>query len=141
MIGLEKLKRENESLRHELSLIRGSKGICLKIDGKDMTDVYRLQQEIMEKDTVIKFLKKELQKKMSYRQVMKRQYRKLRQKYDALYLKIRRCETCKHCKLAVTVNETIGNECEHYFNGCNNNPFIPFTNWELDEGRFKEKQK
>lgn len=29
MIGLEKLKRENESLRHELSLIRGSKGICL----------------------------------------------------------------------------------------------------------------
>ena len=141
MIELEKLKRENESLRHKLSLIRGSKGICLEIDGKDMTDVYRLQQEIMEKDTVIKFLKKELQKKMSYRQVMKRQYRKLRQKYDALYLKIRRCETCKHCKLVVTVNETIGNECEHYFNGCNNNPFIPFPNWELDEGRFKEEQE
>lgn len=138
---VERLKNENNRLRYELSLTRGEKGICLEIDGKNMTDVYTLQKEINEKDAIIKFLKKELQHKTSYRQVMKRQYRELRQKYDALYLKIRRCETCKYCKLAVTVNETIGNECEHYFNGCNNNPFIPFSNWELDEGRFKEEQE
>ena len=48
-------------------------------------EVYNeLRQEIKEQAAVIKFLKKELQHKTSYRQVMKKQYRELKQKYDAL---------------------------------------------------------
>lgn len=39
------------------------------------------------KDTIINFLKKELQKKTYCRQVMKRQYRELKQKYNALLAK------------------------------------------------------
>lgn len=89
---IERLKNENNRLRHELSLTRGEKGICLEIDGKDMTDVYTLQKEINEKDAIIKFLKKELQHKTSYRQVMKRQYRELKQKYDSLWVKVRQSE-------------------------------------------------
>lgn len=45
-----------------------------------------------EQAVVINFLKKELQKKTSYRQVMKRQYRELKQKYDSLWCKIRQYE-------------------------------------------------
>lgn len=54
-----------------------------------ITKVNELRQEIKEQAAVIKFLKKELQHKVSYRQVMKRQYRELKEKYDSL------CETCK----------------------------------------------
>lgn len=42
------------------------------------------QRELKERDVIIAFLKKELQKKTYCRQVMKRQYRELKQKYDAL---------------------------------------------------------
>lgn len=49
-----------------------------------ITKVNELRQEIKEQAAVIKFLKKELQHKTSYRQVMKKQYRELKQKYDAL---------------------------------------------------------
>lgn len=40
--------------------------------------------QIESRDAVINFLKKELQKKTYCRQVMKRQYRELKQKYEAL---------------------------------------------------------
>ncbi|MBR6145407.1 MAG: hypothetical protein IKQ23_14100 [Treponema sp.] len=52
-----------------------------------ITKVNELRQEIKEQAAVIKFLKKELQHKTSYRQVMKKQYRELKQKYDALLSK------------------------------------------------------
>lgn len=71
----EKLKNDIKGLKYHLSQTTGRKGICLEFDGKDMTDVYDLQREIAEKDTIIKFLKKELIHKTCYRQVMKRQYR------------------------------------------------------------------
>jgi len=76
---IERLEKENKRLLHELELIRGQKGICLEIDGKNMTDVYNLQQMLNEKDIIINFLKKELAHKMSYRQTMKKQYRELKQ--------------------------------------------------------------
>ena len=76
---IQNLEKENKRLQHELAFTRGQKGICLEIDGKDMTDVYYLQQQLNEKDIIISFLKKELAHKMSYRQVMKRQYRELKQ--------------------------------------------------------------
>jgi len=43
----------------------------------------------IEKDAIINFLKKEVQKKSSYKNVMKRQYRELKQKYDAVVPKER----------------------------------------------------
>ena len=76
--------KENEKLKYQLSIISGKKAIWLEIDGKDMTDVYNLQREITEKDVIIKFLKKELAHKSSYRQVMKLQYKELKDKYDAI---------------------------------------------------------
>ena len=42
------------------------------------------EKEIIGLNAVINFLKKELAKKSFCRQVMKRQYRELRQKYDAV---------------------------------------------------------
>lgn len=100
-----------------------------------ITKVNELRQEIKEQAAVIKFLKKELQHKTSYRQVMKKQYRELKEKYDSLTFGLRRCETCKLC-VPVIVDDKIGNACKHYFNGCNNHPVIPFNRWELDKGRF-----
>ena len=44
-------------------------------------------RELRDRDVIINFLKKELQKKTYCRQVMKRQYRELKQKYDALLAK------------------------------------------------------
>mgnify|MGYP007069905599 CR=1 FL=1 len=82
-LDTEKLRNENKGIRHRLSQMRGNKGICLEFDGKDMTDVYDLQKELAEKDIIINFLKKELMHKMSYRQVMKRQYRELKQQMEA----------------------------------------------------------
>lgn len=41
-------------------------------------------KEIKEKDIIINFLKKELIHKTAYKNVMKRQYRELREKYDAV---------------------------------------------------------
>lgn len=41
-------------------------------------------EKLKEKDVIIEFLKKELIHKSSYRQVMKRQYRELKQKCDSL---------------------------------------------------------
>ena len=46
-----------------------------------------------QKDTIITFLKKELIHKTSYRQTMKRQYRELRQKYEALLAKSKPADT------------------------------------------------
>ena len=44
-------------------------------------------RELKERDVIINFLKKELQKKTYCRQVMKRQYKELKQKYNALLKK------------------------------------------------------
>lgn len=46
-----------------------------------------------ENETVIKFLKKELIKKTYCRQVMKRQYRELKQKYNSLLEKSKPTDT------------------------------------------------
>ena len=46
-------------------------------------DFNKATREINDRDAIINFLKKELIKKTYCRQVMKRQYRELRQKYDA----------------------------------------------------------
>ena len=45
-------------------------------------------RELNEREVIINFLRKELQKKTYCRQVMKRQYRELKQKYDALLTKV-----------------------------------------------------
>lgn len=50
-------------------------------------DYSRLQEESYDKDVIIKFLKKEIIKKTSFRLLMKRQYKELRQKYEALLQK------------------------------------------------------
>ena len=84
---IKKLEGENKRLRYELSLTHGNKGICLEVDGKNMTDVYLLQQELSKKDTIINFLKKELIHKTSYRNAMKKQYIELKQKYESLLVK------------------------------------------------------
>ena len=55
-----------------------------KLREQSFSDVYNLQREIDEKDVIIKFLKKELAHKSSYRQVMKRQYKELKDKYNAI---------------------------------------------------------
>jgi hypothetical protein len=47
----------------------------------------------IEKDGIINFLKKELIKKTYCRQVMKKQYRELKQKYEALLHKINPVDT------------------------------------------------
>ena len=47
--------------------------------------------------------------------------------------KLRCCENCKHYKPAVTVNETIGNMCEDFENGCNNSEIRPYNKWELSD--------
>ena len=86
---------------------------------------------LIEKDIIINFLKKELAHKMSYRQVMKKQYKELKQKYETLYRKCVCCPMCKHYDPCVTVNGTIGNACEKFGNGCNNNPIIPFAHFEM----------
>ncbi len=78
-VEAEHLKNENNKLKFLASMQRGNQGVCLKIDGKDMTDIVTLQKELSEKDVVINFLKKELIHKTSFRQVMKRQYRELKQ--------------------------------------------------------------
>lgn len=75
----EKLRNDVKGLKYHLSQTAGRRGVCLEFGGKDMTDVYELQREIAEKDTIINFLKKELIHKTCYRQVMKRQYRELKQ--------------------------------------------------------------
>ena len=51
------------------------------------TSAYEINN--IEKDAIINFLKKEVQKKSSYKNVMKRQYRELKQKYDAVVPKER----------------------------------------------------
>ena len=48
-------------------------------------------------------------------------------------VKMKCCENCKYYKPCVTVNETIGNECEDFYNGCNNSVIAPFEKWELKE--------
>ena len=47
--------------------------------------------------------------------------------------KMKCCENCKYYKPCVTVNETIGNECEDFYNGCNNSVIAPFGKWEIKE--------
>ena len=45
--------------------------------------------------------------------------------------KMKCCENCKYYKPCVTVNETVGNECEDFYNGCNNSVIAPFGKWEI----------
>ena len=58
-----------------------------------LKDIYELgqkdtlkqaQKKIKEKDVIINFLKKELIHKTAYKNVMKKQYRELREKYDVV---------------------------------------------------------
>ena len=53
-----------------------------KVIYSEMNSIAR--KEIKEKDIIINFLKKELIHKTAYKNVMKRQYRELREKYDAV---------------------------------------------------------
>ena len=69
--------------------VMNNDGLSKEDEQHFITKVNELRQEIKEQAAVIKFLKKELQHKTSYRQVMKGQYRDLKQKYDSL------CKTCK----------------------------------------------
>ena len=59
----------------------------------------------IEKDGIINFLKKELQKKTYCRQVMKRQYRELKQQYNVLLEDFNLMKSCNNCK-------------HHHFGGC-----------------------
>lgn len=45
--------------------------------------------------------------------------------------KMKCCGNCKHYKPVVTVNESISNMCEDYYNGCNNNIYEPYNKQEL----------
>ena len=45
--------------------------------------------------------------------------------------KMKCCENCKNYEEVITVNETIGNNCPYFFNGCNNNLLNPYCDWEL----------
>lgn len=47
--------------------------------------------------------------------------------------KMKCCANCRRYKPCVTVNETIGNMCEDYYNGCNNSKYKPFNKWEIKE--------
>lgn len=47
--------------------------------------------------------------------------------------KMKCCGNCKHYKPVVTVNESISNMCEDYYDGCNNNIYEPYNKWELKE--------
>ena len=53
------------------------------VDCNDIARFPTYPTQETEKDVIINFLKKELQKKTYCRQVMKRQYRELKQKYNA----------------------------------------------------------
>lgn len=53
--------------------------------------------------------------------------------FEMLVQKLKCCENCKHYKPAVTVNETIGNMCEDFENGCNNSEISPYNKWELSD--------
>ena len=57
------------------------------VDCNDIARFPTYPTQETEKDVIINFLKKELIKKTYCRQVMKRQYRELKQKYDALLKK------------------------------------------------------
>lgn len=46
--------------------------------------------------------------------------------------KMKCCGNCKHYKPVVTVNESISNMCEDYYDGCNN-IYEPYNKWELKE--------
>lgn len=50
---------------------------------------------------------------------------------EAQIEKMKCCENCKYNRPVTTVNETIGNNCEYFFNGCNNNSLLGLLNWEL----------
>lgn len=78
---------------------------------------------INDRDVIINFLKKELIKKTSYRQVMKRQYRELKQKYDALKEDYELMKHCRNCKY----NHIYG--CDYHSQGeCD---YITKRKWEL----------
>lgn len=47
--------------------------------------------------------------------------------------KMKCCGNCEHYKPVVTVNESISNMCEDYYDGCNNNIYEPYNKWELKE--------
>lgn len=57
------------------------------VDCNDIARFPTYPTQETDKDAIINFLKKELIKKTYCRQVMKRQYRELKQKYDALLAK------------------------------------------------------
>lgn len=66
--------------------------MCLKAFRAGEDNFNEVSRVIDEKEVIINFLKKELIKKTSYRQVMKRQYRELKQKCDALERYIKEVE-------------------------------------------------
>ena len=51
--------------------------------------------------------------------------------YNKAIARMKCCENCKHYNPCVTVNETIGNQCKDYYNGCNNSVYEPFSKWEM----------
>lgn len=52
---------------------------------------------------------------------------------EAQIEKMKCCGNCKHYKPVVTINESISNMCEDYYDGCNNNIYEPYNKWELKE--------
>ena len=50
---------------------------------------------------------------------------------ETLIKKMKCCENCKHYNPCVTVNETITNLCEDYYNSCNNSIYELFNKWEV----------
>ena len=68
------------------------------VDCNDIARFPTYPTQETDKDIIINFLKKELIKKTYCRQVMKRQYRELKQKYDALLGDFNLMESCNNCK-------------------------------------------
>ena len=65
------------------------KELCLKAyNAGEQHSFDYATKEINDRDAIINFLKRELQKKAYCRQVMKRQYRELKMKYEALKRKL-----------------------------------------------------
>lgn len=79
--------KETQVIIEEEKFGQGQCYAYCEVDGVNLVSTEALQKEVCKQQVIIEFLKKELIKKTSYRQVMKRQYRELKQKYDALLKK------------------------------------------------------
>lgn len=112
----------------------------LKQKARDFVKEYLQDNLILDEDALVQFATeatKELQehhKKVC--EELTNTHRNLREKIAELEAQIEKmkcCENCKYYKPCVTVNETIGNECEDFYNGCNNSVIAPFGKWEIKE--------